>query len=460
MKTTSLRPAGPTSAWRPYAPDGEAPWDLRRVVHLHRRAGFAATWQEAQRDLKDGPEKSTGRLLEGRSRAVGVPEDFEPFASALADNADGPGRLKAWWVYRMLFGPDPLGERLTLLWHNHFATSYEKVGSLPLMRRQTETFRKLARAPFGKLLGAAVREPALLVWLDAQVNRKGHPNENLARELLELFTLGVGNYSEKDVKEAARALTGWTVAEERFREEDSRHDKGDKVILGKKGPWKGADLVRLLLEHPATSRRLAFRLGEHFLGEAAGEPARVELAARLGKRGLDVGWAVEMVLRSRAFFAGASLGRRVLGPVEFVVGAARALEMFDPPPSTMLLADWAARLGQDLFAPPNVGGWKGGRHWLSPQTMISRANFAAALVGGKLHHHPAPFDALGLARKHGRAGNLDTVLNFYAELLLGGVPSARWRERLLAGVGDSLPLADAARRAVVHVLASPEAQLA
>src|SRR5262245_9073746 len=168
--------------WAAYKPDDSMPWDLRRVAHLHRRAGFAATWDELQRDLKDGPEKSIDRLLAGKSRAVGVPEDFEPFASALADNADGPGRLKAWWVYRMLFGPDPLTERLTLMWHNHFATSYDKVGSLPLMRRQNETFRKLGRAPFSKLLGAAAREPALLVWLDAQVNRKGQPNENLARE--------------------------------------------------------------------------------------------------------------------------------------------------------------------------------------------------------------------------------------------------------------------------------------
>src|SRR5204863_6822624 len=124
----------------------------------------------------------------------------------------------------------------------------------------------------------------------------------------------------------------------------------------------------------------------------------------LRKRNLDVGWAVGTILRSKTFFAAGSLGRRVLGPVEFVVGAARALEMFDPPPSTMLLADWAARLGQDLFNPPNVGGWKGGRHWLSPRTLIGRANFAAALVGGRLLPRGEPLDPLALAKKHGRAG--------------------------------------------------------
>jgi uncharacterized protein (DUF1800 family) len=431
------------------------------VVHLHRRAGFAATWKELQRDLADGPAGSIDRLLAGRSRSQGVPEEFDSFAQTLAENADEAGRLKAWWFYRMLLGPNPLTERLTLLWHNHFATGNDKVRDLAALRRQNETFRKLARAPFAKLLIAAVRDPALLLYLDAPANRKGAPNENLARELMELFSLGVGHYTERDVKEAARALTGWTVAEDKFQENNLRHDGGEKVILGRKGKWKGADLVRFVLEHPATAERLAWRLGELFLGEGATEPVRKSLAEGLRKRSLDVSWAVEIVLRSREFFAEASLRSRVLGPVEYLVGAARALETFDPPPSTLLLGDWAARLGQDLFNPPNVGGWKGGRHWLSAGTLIGRANFAAALVGGELLQHPEPFDAVGLASKHGKAGSLDALVTFYAELLLGGVPSAAWRERLLAGLGKRPALKpDTARRVVILVLASPEAQLA
>jgi uncharacterized protein (DUF1800 family) len=457
----TVQPAASSTSWSAYEPTREAPWNVRRVVHLHRRAGFAATWPEIQRDLKDGPTKSIDRLLEGKARSQGVPDDFASFSDVLADNADEPGRLKAWWVYRMLFGPDPLTERLTLLWHNHFATSLEKVRSARAMRRQNEVFRKHARAPFAKLLDAALRDPALLEWLDAPSNRKGHPNENLARELMELFSMGVGNYSEKDVKEAARALTGWTVLDGVFREDDSKHDDGDKEVLGHKGKWKGGDLLRLVREHPATANRLAFRLCEHLLGEGSTEAARKELADGLRKRSLDLDWGVQNVLRSREIFATTALGRRVLGPVEYVVGAVRALEMFDPPPSTLLLGDWAARLGQDLFHPPNVGGWKGGRHWLSPGSMIGRANFAAALIGGKLYQTPQPFDALALAKKHGRAGGLDTTVSFYAELLLGGVPSSRWRDRLLSTLGEKAALdADTARRAVILVLASPEAQLA
>src|SRR5947209_19198192 len=173
MRDTTSAP-GASSPWAPYVPAKEMPWDLRRVVHLHRRAGFAATWDEAQRDLKDGPARSIDRRLGGQARSQGVPPDFDSFVAALADNAGEAGRLKAWWVYRMLFGPDPLGERLALLWHNHFATSNLKVESLPLMRRQNELFRKLGRGPFGELLRAVVHDPAMLVWLDAPSNRKGH----------------------------------------------------------------------------------------------------------------------------------------------------------------------------------------------------------------------------------------------------------------------------------------------
>src|SRR5262249_36093218 len=162
------------------------------------------------RDLKDGPEASIQRLLDGKSTPHG-PADFGATAKLLADAAvaaNEPGRLKAWWVFRMLLGPDPLGEKLTLLWHDHFATSNAKVSPLAPTRRKTEHRRNHPAAPFETLLNAVVHARARLVYPDAPANRKGHANENLARELMELFTLGIGHYSEADVKEAARALTG------------------------------------------------------------------------------------------------------------------------------------------------------------------------------------------------------------------------------------------------------------
>jgi uncharacterized protein (DUF1800 family) len=449
----------PKDPWAPYAPSREEPWDVRRVVHLHRRAGFAATWKEVQRDLEDGPRASIDRLLKGKARAEGVPETFKTFSDTLARLAvegGDAGRLKAWWVYRMLLGPDPLSERLTLMWHNHFATNQEKVRNVGAMRAQNETLRAHARAPFGKMLGAMVRDPALLVWLDAQVNVKGRPNENLARELMELFTLGVGNYTERDVKEAARALTGWGV-----REEPAKHDGGEKEVLGRKGRWKAPDLVKILLAQPATAGRLAFRVGELFLGEGAVSPGALKpLAAGLAKRELDVGWAVETVLRSRAFFAEANLGTKVLDPAGFVIGAARALELFDPAPNTLILAEAIGNLGQDLFYPPNVGGWPGGRAWLSTRSVIGRHNYAVSLLGGADVGLPAPVDALALARRHGRAGSLEGALTFHAELLLGALPGRAWRDRLLGALGPRRALeARAMRNAVALILSTPEAQL-
>jgi uncharacterized protein (DUF1800 family) len=446
--------------WSPYSPDEQAPWDLRRVVHLHRRAGFAATWAELQRDLQDGPTKSIDRLLKARSRE-GVPDNFRPVADRLA-GAENAAGLKAWWLYRMYWGPDPLGERLTLLWHNHFATSNDKVQNTAVMRRQNEIFRQHGRGPFGELLRAVLHDPALLLWLDAPANRKGQVNENLGRELMELFTLGVGHYTETDVKEAARALTGWKVAQGAFRDWAPDHDDGEKTILGHKGRWTGDDLVQILLGHPATSQRLAWRLCEWLMGENSVDAAGLDaLAAGLRDHHLDIGWAVGVVLRSRAFFADKNLGRRVLGPVEYLVGVPRALECFDPPPSSLVLGQWLPRLGQDLFYPPNVGGWKGGRAWLTTQGIIGRANYAAALVQGRLWASQAPRDGLALAKRHQRGRDLDDVLTFAAELLTGAPPEGAWRQRLRATLGRNEELGpDTARAAIALVAASPEVQLA
>jgi uncharacterized protein (DUF1800 family) len=283
-------------------------------------------------------------------------------AAVASGNAN---RLKAWWLYRMLYSPDPLGERLTLLWHNHFATSNRKVQDLALMREQNELLRQHARAPFGELLRAVVKHPAMLVWLDADANRKGHPNENLARELLELFTLGIGNYTEADVQAAARALTGWAVINGRFAIREARHDTGEKSFLGERGSLDGDALLQALLAHPATAERLATRICGMFFGESVlNDSDRSALADGLRANDLNIGWAVETVLRSKLFFADANLRSRVAGPIEWTIGAVRALELTAPPPSTLLLAEWTTRMGQELFYPPNVGGWSGGRAWL------------------------------------------------------------------------------------------------
>jgi uncharacterized protein (DUF1800 family) len=436
------------SPWSPYRPSPSAPWDLSRAWTLRRRAGFAATWNELRRDLDDGPEAALDRVLAGTCRSEGVPDDFATTADLLGDAAASAGdvhRLQAWWLFRMLFTPDPLAERLAMVWHNHFATSQLKVEDVSAMKRQNDTFRRHARGLFGDLLRAMLSDPALLAWLDAPSNRKGKPNENLARELMELFTLGIGHYSEQDVKNSARTLTGRTVIQGQYAFRPDWHDDAAKTILGKSGRFDGDQLADILLDQPATAQRLAWRLCQAFLGENVADEAAVStLADRLRRDDLHVGRAVAVVLRSELFFSKRNLHARVSGPTAFVVGSARAFELFDPPPSTVLLAEWVRRLGQELFFPPNVAGWPGGRSWLSSRTIVARANFAAALVEGRLHagsSGDAP-ELMRLAARHGRAKD---ALAFFSELLIG--------RRLDAATGGPF------NRAVALLLARPEAQL-
>ena len=439
--------------WAPYVPDAQMPWTLERAVHLHRRAAFGATWEELQRDLKDGPAASVERLLAGTA-ALRTEAEFSTTAALLADAAASTGeikRLKACWFFRMLLGPDPLGEKLTLLWHDHFATANSKVRDVGLMRQQNEVLRRHARGRFADLLNASVREPALLVYLDAPANRNGHPNENLARELMELFTIGVGHFSEVDVKEAARALTGWTVNDRAFKSEAERHDGGEKTILGKPGKWTGDDLVKTLIELPATAERIVTKLCRQFFGEPSPPAsAKQALATDLREHDLDIGWAVGTILKSKLFFADANLHSRVLSPVEFIVGAARALELIDPPPSTLAMADWSARMGQDLFDPPNVGGWPGGSTWMSARGLIARANYAAALVNGPNAGRTTPYEPGALAAKYGFGTDAAAVLRFHHQLLFGIEPAMELRENVPGADGGQI---------VSRLLASPEAQL-
>lgn len=406
------------AAWKRYAPTESRPWSLHRVHHLHRRAGFGANWSELQRDVEAGPEVAVDRVLRGGNAT----DDFDSLQRLIGDAAVSSGdinRLKAWWFYRILYSGDPLTERMTLMWHNHFATSNLKVVNVAMMKRQNDLLRKHALGKFGDLLRAVVKDAAMMVWLDAKANRKSKPNENLARELMELFTLGVGHYSETDVKEVARALTGWTVRGGDFEEVAAYHDDGTKQVLGEQGDFDGDDVLAILLKHESLARRIAMRLCEAFFGEdVITDDALDELASGLRDHDLDIGWAVETILRSEAFFADDNIGNRVLDPIPFMIVPLRALEMLDPPPSTLLLAEWASKLGQDLFYPPNVFGWPGGRSWLTTRTMIGRANYVSALCRGELHRPIKPPDIGALATKHDFSTPAERT-KFTSRLLLG-----------------------------------------
>lgn len=407
---------------RSYQPNREQPWNLRRVVLLHRRAGFGESYERLERDLADGPDLALERMLsppdlENRERDL---ETLERHLTNSATTTNEIKRLQAAWILRMCNSAHPLRERMTLIWHDHFATNFLKVRSVELMHAQNQTLRRHALGRFGDLLRAMLEDRALLVWLDAPANSKANPNENLARELLELFTLGVGNYTESDVRETARALTGWSVIEHRFRENRDDHDDGEKTILGQTARYRAPDVADLLLQQRATAHRLAWRLFDAFLGEnVATEAEHDALARRLFESGLDLHDAVSTLLRSELFFCAENLDSRIASPVDYVVAIARGLELMLGRASSLALADWSSRLGQKLFLPPNVGGWKSGRAWIDTQAAIQRRNFAAAVASGALCADPEAWRAAIEVKYRGHG-----IANWAARALFGRDGSA------------------------------------
>ena len=446
------------TAWKTYVPSDKLPWDLSRVVHLHRRCVFGASQQELQRDLGGDPQDAVSRILEGASRSESVPSEFEQVSELLrnaAVDSDNPLRLKAWWVYRMLYSPHPLQERMTLMWHCHFATSNLKVKNLAQMSQQNEVLRRRSLGSFANLLHDVMHDPALLRWLDAPSNRQGQANENLARELMELFTIGVGNYHEADVSEAARILTGWTVRRGKATLLSSNHDAGEKSVLGESGNFGLKDLLAILTKHTATSNRIAWRICSEFFGEnLPGEAAINELAAGLRERDLDVGWACETVIRSERFFETENIGTRVCDPATFLIAPLRAMECWRWSPSTLILASWLARFGQDLFYPPNVGGWTGGRSWLATRTLLARANYVQAIALGQLTNPPEPFELPSVFEPDSKSHSSGNAA--LASILLGATNDKAFEQD---SSDDANTEQGMSLQALANVLSSPRAHL-
>src|SRR5262249_7584374 len=224
--------------WAPFEPTGSDPWDLPQAAHLHPRPrGPGPRPARPQSANRRPPPPAAGAAPRPPARSGDQQQALDSLRRGVLDSRDAD-RLKAWWLYRVLYDSDPLREKLTLFWHGHFATSNRKVNSVPLMLAQNEALRRHALGPFADLLTSMVGDPAMLVWLDGPGRKKEKPNENFAREFLELFTLGVGHYTEADIRAAARAFTGWAVEDGRGVYQEAAHDGGDKTFLEQTGPWK------------------------------------------------------------------------------------------------------------------------------------------------------------------------------------------------------------------------------
>jgi uncharacterized protein (DUF1800 family) len=383
-------------------------WDFTTAAHLLNRAGFGGTPAEIEKLRALGPEQAVSHFVdyEAIPDETAAPEWAKPDperaeklrAARLAGEQEQrklqreyqqAGRqhmieLRRWWLKRMATGPRPLQEKLVLFWHGHFATSLEKVRDAYLMWLQNELFRRFASGNWEDLLIAVGRDPAMLVWLDQAQSRKEHPNENFAREVMELFVLGEGHYTEKDITEGARALTGWSYdrLHQGFIERPFWHDGGEKTIFGQRGNFDGEAFLKLIVAQPQSARFITAKLWKFFAGEEPSPQLVTALAAAL--RG--VGGSFKPVLRamflSEDFYAPSVIRNQVKSPVQWLVGSVRMLERELPPP--LVCFGLLRNLGQDLFAPPNVKGWDGGLSWITTNTLLARYNEAAVLVQGDL----------------------------------------------------------------------------
>ena len=375
-----LNRVDPQDVWTPWQPTDEE-WSRKWIAHLFRRAAFGATPAEIDRARREGFAKTLDRLLAGNADAGKSIEMYSELGKACRDI----GELRGCWLWLMMDGGHPLREKLTLFWHNHFATNVAKMHNWRAMHEQNTTLRTDALGKFRPLLLRVSKDPAMLRWLDSNQNVQEAPNENFARELMELFTLGIGNYTEKDIREAARAFAGWHTSgsypEDRFEYHPGEHDDGSKRVFGQTGNWNGEDILRLCCDRPECAQFLTAKLYAFFVSETP--PPKGLLAPldeRFRKSDYDIADLAKTMLGSRLFFSVHAYRKRVKWPVEYVLEAVRTVTPSRRPPSNLL--EPLSGMGQVLFAPPNVKGWRTGTDWINSATLLARQNFAEVVALG------------------------------------------------------------------------------
>lgn len=424
----------PALAQETEVPDGATiAWDARAVEHLWNRAGFGIAPEEIQGWVDAGQDALIDHLfalrpLEGHAPIPDFEYDEPRFDrreyASMGEDAKRKQRQKvrqrrnaafrefrANWVSQILNGDDPLRDRMTLFWHGLFTSSYQTVKHPGLMADQHETLRDGALGSYGQLLRDMLEDPAMLRYLDNDKNRKGRPNENLAREVMELFSLGEGNYTEKDVQEAARALTGAGVANPAnggtYRFFPRRHDKGEKTILGVEGRHRPEHLASILLDQPACATYIAGRIIEYLEGVEP-SPERVAAYAEvLRSTDHDVGALLRRLFRDPAFYRPEVVGARIASPVDYVVGMAVRTGA-DVPPHFVIEATKV--LGQELFQPPTVKGWDEGLAWITTSTFMLRGNIAGAVLG-QISPETIRADALEFVKEMAESDEMDMEMS-------------------------------------------------
>jgi uncharacterized protein (DUF1800 family) len=436
------------------------------VEHLLRRAGFGYTPDELAYYKNLGFDATLDELLHPEK----VKNDaLDRLLNDQNFDFTDMGDLRRWWIYRMVYSKRPLEEKLTLFWHGHFATGNAKVNNPYMMYQQNQIFRERGLGRFHDLILAVSRDPAMILWLDNQQNRKGNPNENFAREVMELFTIGIGNYSEQDVKEAARAFTGWQ-APEGFYFNRKQHDSGPKSILGQKGNFNGDDVVGILASLPACGTRLARKLISFFCTDDPSDDfidrvSQVYLSSEQNMREV-----LRAIFTDPVFVSDRSYHQNIKSPAELVVGTVKTLQVKKLDGDLPALM---ARMGQNLFEPPNVKGWDGGMNWIATDTMMERFNFAARITGGKFDAVDGYIVPAQMASNY-KLTNAKDMVEYFLNLLVDDDVPRSTKKRLLTYVQSDLSgkqldadqtldakTLDAKMRGLIHlVMTLPTYQLA
>ncbi len=389
-------------------PLSAARWNYDTAAHLLNRAGFGGPPMEIEKLAGVNPDRAVSSLLDYGN----IPDSWADPAWAKPDPerirklrevhrtgtteekkaAEKEERqlqnermveLRYWWLNRMVKGPRPFQEKMVLFWHGHFATSFVKVRDAYYMWRQNELFRRLATGNWQELLTFAGKDPAMLNWLDQAQSRRPHANENYARENMELFSLGIGHYTESDVIQGARALTGWSLNRmtQQYVYRPFFHDNGIKTYLGQTGNLDGDDVIRIIVSQPQAAVFITGKLWNYFAGQMPSPELNQALAAVFRENGNNFNPFLRVMFRSEEFYDQAIVRNAVKSPVQWLVGTTRVLECDLPP--ARISEGVLRRLGQDLFAPPNVKGWDGGIAWITTNTLLDRDNIAAMLVNGR-----------------------------------------------------------------------------
>jgi len=418
--------AGPAAWQNDLTPITAANWNYDFAAHLLERAGFGGTPTEIDALAKMTPAQAVARLVRFQGTDISkLPpfdaddihdpglEPFPPSRPAVTDMAKEKGealgikvkptgnrrlqpivdeffywlrasaletnRVAYWWANRMVASPRPLQEKMALFWHGHFASNEAKVRDYRKLLGQLELFEKQGTGNFRDLTVAIAQDPGMLEFLDAGVNVKGASNENFAREVMELFTMGVGHYTEKDIREAARAFTGWNYVDLTFVVNKDKHDDGEKIFLGKTGRFDGVDVLDIIMQQPATADYIAGKIYRFFVRQELSPELQKQLGAVLRQSHYEIAPLLETIFLSRDFYSPASVGTQIKSPVELAVSTFRKLGL-NGAPGVPDFNQATAALGQQLFSPPTVAGWAGGQSWITPGLLLERANFARDIL--------------------------------------------------------------------------------